>query len=199
MGENVLDLEIPVLLLAMPQVMDPFFNRSVVLLIHHNEEGSFGFIVNRPTEIQLADILQGMEMPWNGAAEALAFFGGPVQSQLGTVMFGHRDESELELPDPEALTEVSPGICITQQLGDLGQLAATPPSRFRLLLGYAGWGAGQLVTEIVRNDWLTAPVEDKFLFAEDPELVWEKVLDSVGVDPAGLPAWTPDGGEEPTN
>jgi putative transcriptional regulator len=183
----------------MPQVMDPFFNRSVVLLLHHNDEGGFGFIVNRPTEIHLADILQGMEIPWQGAADSLAFFGGPVQSQLGTVMF---DQSELEIVDSEpheGLAKVCPGVVITQQLEDLGRLAASPPSRFRLLLGYAGWGAGQLVSEIVRNDWLMAPVRDEFLFAEEPETIWERALESVDVDPASLPSWTPDGGEEPTN
>jgi putative transcriptional regulator len=194
-----IDFEVPILLLAMPQVMDPFFNKSVVLLLHHNDEGGFGFIVNRPTEIHLADILQGMEISWQGAADSLAFFGGPVQSQLGTVMF---DQTGLEIVDfepDEGLAKVCPGVVITQQLEDLGRLAATPPSRFRLLLGYAGWGAGQLVSEIVRNDWLMAPVRDEFLFAEDPDTVWESALESVGIDPASLPSWTPNGGQEPTN
>ena len=186
MAENVLDLEIPVLLLAMPQVMDSFFSRSVVLLIHHIEEGSFGFIVNRPTEIQLADILQGMEMPWNGASGAMAFFGGPVQSQLGTVMFGHPDERKLEMQDPEGLTEVSPGICITQQLGDLGQLAATPPSRGRLRVGDAGWGAGQLALELSANAWLHAPATTSILFETPFEQRWEEAAALLGIDLATM-------------
>ena len=60
------DLTTPVLLLAMPQVVDPFFHKSVVLLLHHEEEGSFGFIVNRPTGIRLQEILEGMEVNWQG-------------------------------------------------------------------------------------------------------------------------------------
>ena len=80
-------LTTPVLLVAMPQVLDPFFQRSVVLLIHHEDEGSFGFIINRTTGIRLAEILQGMEVEWQGDGEAVAHFGGPVQPQLGTVLF----------------------------------------------------------------------------------------------------------------
>ena len=193
------EFEIPILLLAMPQVMDPFFNRSVILLLHHNEEGSFGFIVNRPTESHLSDILEGMEIEWQGDRETLAFFGGPVQSELGTIMFRQSDEDETEFDTEGGLSNLCPGVVITQQIEDLGRLAATPPNDLRLLLGYAGWGAGQLVAEIVRNDWLMAPVRTEFLFADDPESVWDRALRSVGVDPASLPSWTPDGGEEPAN
>ena len=81
------DLSAPVLLLAMPQVLDPFFHHSVVLLLHHEDQGSFGFIVNRPTGIKVREILQGMDVGWNGGEAAVAYFGGPVQPQLGTVLF----------------------------------------------------------------------------------------------------------------
>ena len=77
----------PVLLIAMPQVLDPFFHTGVVLLLAHEEEGSFGFILNRPTGIRVAEILRGMEIAWKGEAGALAYFGGPVQPQLGTVLW----------------------------------------------------------------------------------------------------------------
>ena len=67
------ELSPPVFLLAMPQVQDPFFHRSVVLLLGHTEEGSFGFVVNRPTGLQLTEILQGMELEWRGDPEAEAY------------------------------------------------------------------------------------------------------------------------------
>lgn len=191
--EDTSDLTTPMLLLAMPQVQDPFFHKSVVLLLHHEEEGSFGFIVNRPTGIRLNEILKGMEVDWQGAQEVVAHFGGPVQPQLGTVLFS---------PGPvetEAATEVLPGVSITQHIGDLARLAETPPSDFRLFLGYAGWGSGQLIEEILRNDWLTAPVRNDLIFAPDPEEVWSDALRSVGVDPATLPSWTKPAGEEPSN
>src|SRR5215203_5454482 len=81
------DLITPVLLMAMPQVLDPFFHRSVVLLLHHEDEGSFGFILNRPTGIKVSEILKGMDVGWEGREGVVAYFGGPVQPQLGTVLF----------------------------------------------------------------------------------------------------------------
>src|ERR1700730_5906952 len=93
MAATASDLVTPVLLVAMPQVLDPFFHKSVVLLIHHQDEGSFGFIVNRPTGIKVTEILHGLAVGWRGREAALAYFGGPVQPQLGTVLFeaGPRD------------------------------------------------------------------------------------------------------------
>ena len=199
MTDSAPDLQAPVLLLAMPQVLDPFFHHAVVLLLHHTEEGSFGFVVNRPTELRLHDILAGMEISWHGVEGALAYFGGPVQSQMGTVMFSLSVGEQFKLDSLEGLTEVAPGILSSQQSDDLGRLAARPPLCLRLFLGYAGWGAGQLVDEIVRNDWLTAPVTNELLFSDQPEIVWEKALRSVGVDPSTLPAWTTSAEEEEAN
>lgn len=186
-------LTTPVLLVAMPQVLDPFFQRSVVLLVHHEDEGSFGFIINRTTGIRLAEILRGMEVEWHGDDGAVAHFGGPVQPQLGTVLFAPEEV------ETEASTEVLSGVALTQHIGDLVRLAETPPDHFRLFLGYAGWGSGQLLDEILRNDWLTAPARTDLIFASDPDEVWSAALESVGVDPAALPSWTPERGGETTN
>ena len=182
-------IETPLLLAAMPQVHDPFFHQSVVLLVHHNdEEGSFGLIVNRPTELKIADILEGMKIGWGGSPDALAYFGGPVQPQLGTVIYGGDDRTE----KLSAASEVFPGIGTTQHYRDLELLAHRPPARIRLVLGYAGWGEEQLLGEILRNDWVTAPVKADLIFPTEPETAWETTLRSVGLDPASLPSWTPD-------
>jgi len=181
-----LSLAAPVLLLAMPQVLDPFFRRSVVLLVRHEEEGSLGFIVNRPTGIKVND--------------TVAFFGGPVEPHLGTVLFGPPPHGEAGGFAAEAASELLAGVSLTQHIGDLSRLAEVPPEQFRLILGYAGWGAGQLIEEILRNDWLTAPATGDLIFAADPDQVWAAALRSVGVDPAALPAWTPSAnGEETAN
>jgi putative transcriptional regulator len=197
-------LETPVLLIAMPQVQDSFFRKSVVLLIHHEEEGSVGLIVNRPTGIPTREILSNMEIPWQGGEAAMTHFGGPVQPQIGTVLFappetGGNGFATAPLPDLEAATPIAPGISLTQHIGDLGKLAAQPPERFRLLLGYAGWGEGQLIEEILRNDWLTAPVSVDLVFADDPEDAWTGALASVGVDASTLPSWTAGSGPEGAN
>lgn len=187
-------LEAPVLLLAMPQVLDPYFHRSVVLLIHHDDEGSFGFIINRPTGIRVAEILGGMEIPWAGDPAEITFFGGPVQPQLGSVLCAGAPP---ELPEDEFTgVEIAPGVTVTQHVGDLQALAAQAPKDFRLVLGYAGWGEGQLIEEIQRNDWLTAPPSREVIFRTGPEQAWEAALRSVGVDPAALPTWSPAGGSD---
>jgi putative transcriptional regulator len=187
------DLTAPVLLLAMPQVLDPTFSRSVVLLIHHEDGGSLGFILNRPSAIRVGEILKQMDVPWSGRQESVAYFGGPVQQEIGTVLFA----PVLADAGPEdTATEVLPGVALTQHIGDLARLAEAPPEEFRLILGYAGWGEGQLMAEILRNDWLTAPASRELVFAADPEEVWSAALRSVGVDPAALPSWVPAGASE---
>jgi putative transcriptional regulator len=191
------DLETPVLLIAMPQVQDPFFHKSVVLLIHHSEEGSVGLIVNRPTELEVREILAGMELPWHGDEAAPTWFGGPVQPQIGSVLYAPAaDDGDSGI---EAALAVAAGVSVTQHVGDLGRLAGAPPERFRLLLGYAGWGEGQLLEEILRNDWLTAPVDADLVFAASPEEAWTGALRSVGVNPASLPSWTAAGGDGSAN
>ncbi|MBV8202438.1 MAG: YqgE/AlgH family protein [Acidobacteria bacterium] len=215
MPEAPATLSTPLLLLAMPQVLDPFFHRTVVLLIRHEDEGSLGFIVNRPTGIKVTEILKGMEVDWRGREDTVAYFGGPVQPNLGTVLFGPQSGAAGASPaaaaaataggggadfEGSAASEVLAGVSLTQHVGDLSRLAEAPPERFRLFLGYAGWGAGQLIEEILRNDWLTAPARGDLIFAPDPERLWSAALESVGVDPATLPSWTPGGnGEETAN
>jgi putative transcriptional regulator len=191
------DLVAPVLLLAMPQVNDPFFRKSVVLLLVHEEQGSFGFVVNRDTELKVAEILRDLELEWGGDDEALAGFGGPVQPHVGTVLFAPGPDEAV--PELESASEVAAGIHLTQHLTELAEIAIRPPARFRLLLGHAGWGEGQLVAEILRNDWLIAPVDNGLVFGSGVEAVWEAALRSVGVDPETLPAWTGSEDEGPAN
>lgn len=189
-------LEPPLLLLAMPQVMDPFFHKSVVLLIHHEDDGSVGFIVNRPTGVSVAEVLEGLDIEWTGDAELLAYFGGPVEPQLGTVLFA-ADDADLPAPGEAATTSrVLPGMALTQHIGDLAGLASTPPPDLRLVLGYAGWGDGQLEQELLRNDWMIAPASVRLLFDGDPATLWARAFASIGVDTDALPAWTPRTGDE---
>ncbi|RMH16490.1 MAG: YqgE/AlgH family protein [Acidobacteria bacterium] len=192
-GAEATQLETPLLLLAMPQVHDRYFQKSVVLLVHHQEEGSLGFVVNRPTRFRVADVLGGLNLTWRGDPELLAYLGGPVQPELGTVIYDCEGR-----PDELAGGIVCPGVAMTQHLRELEALATAPPAALRLFLGYAGWGEGQLVQEIQRHDWLTAPVRNDLIFGPDPEAIWTQALASVGIDPASLPLWTPDGGDAST-
>ncbi|HEY0787259.1 MAG TPA: YqgE/AlgH family protein, partial [Thermoanaerobaculia bacterium] len=83
-------LETPLFLIAMKQVVDPFFHRSVVLLLEHDDEGSLGLIVNRPTDVPMVQLLGGLGVGWGGAPDAASWFGGPVQPGVGTILYAGR-------------------------------------------------------------------------------------------------------------
>jgi putative transcriptional regulator len=183
----------------MPQVLDPFFHKSVVLLIRHQEEGSFGLIINRPTDLALSEILNGLDIPWQGSPEGKAFCGGPVQPQLGTVIYrldagGDKTDGDDEAHREEAVegehTIISPGVAMSQHVGDLAKLSSGGEDCYRLLLGYAQWESGQLAEEILRNDWLTAPVDTGLIFGNAPDDAWESALSSMGIQAGRLPRWT---------
>lgn len=205
------ELKTPLFLLAMPQILDPYFRHSVVLLVHHDAvEGSLGFIVNRPTELKLKDILEDLEIPWQSEDSPFAFFGGPVRPEIGTLLFLDRDQPDLKRPfrewepggadaeDVDPLDrQICPGVSASQNVSDLEKLEARPDGTFRLYLGYAGWGEGQLEHEILRNDWLIAPVSTDLIFSGSPDEAWRSALFSVGVNPDQLPMWTHHGDSEP--
>ena len=190
--KSSIQLDAPLMLIATPQVLDPFFNKSVVLLLHHDDEGSFGFNINRPTTVSVAEILEGLEIEWGGDPDSHAFLGGPVQPQLGTVLFCDDKARPHTAAAEETTTCLLPGVAMTQHLGDLSRLALDPPGSLRLYLGYAGWGAGQLMEELLRNDWIVGPVVRELLFTSDYASVWALALEAAGVDPSTLPSWTPD-------
>lgn len=182
------DLVAPVLLVALPQVHDPYFRKSVVLLLAHEEQGSFGFIVNARTEVTMRELMEDLELTWGGDPDHRVHFGGPVESHVGTVLFSPSPGEDLS--DLSSSSEVLPGIHLTQDRDELSRLAEHPPQRFRLLLGYAGWGSGQLLQELLRNDWLIAPPDPELVFGEDQERTWQRAVRSVGVEPDQLPVWT---------
>ena len=180
-------LETPLLLLAMPQVHDPCFHRSVVLLVRHEDEGSLGFIVNRPTDLKIAEILDDLKVDWAGDEEASAYFGGPVNPELGTLVYLERDQDDADV--------LAAGIAASDSIDDLERLSDLPEDSFRLFLGYAGWGEGQLEQELLRNDWLIVPVQRGLIFNDSPDSVWRNAFESVGVNPDLLASYNHDGSD----
>ncbi len=183
------DLETPSLLIAMPQVLDPFFARAVVLLAAHEEGGeggSLGFVVNRPSQLKVDEVLRELDIEWLGGSQAPAFVGGPVQPEVGTVLLSLDGLTGVEA---DGITRIAPGVGATQNILALRTLARRAPERMRLLLGHAGWAPGQLMQELTRSDWLTAPVEASIVFSPDPVDAWSAALASLGIDPGALPSW----------
>jgi putative transcriptional regulator len=173
----------PTLLLAMPQLRDRNFARSVVLLCEHGTDGAIGFVVNRPTDVRAADAVS-LDPPARGDSGLVLWTGGPVEPQRGFLLLG-------DDPGVEDSQVVSDGFHLTSSLAVLRRLIETEPGelarqRCRLLLGYAGWGPGQLDSELAASAWLTAPVDAALVFETPAEEMWERAIRSLGVDPMAL-------------
>lgn len=179
-------LDTPLLLVAMPQVHDGFFDHSVVLLMQHSAEGSLGMIVNKPSELPLAEVVRPLGFEWSGPADALVWFGGPVASNLGSVLL--REEHVPGDSDAKALP-IAPGLRMIQDVEILRSLSADPPESMRLFLGYAGWEGGQLEQEIERSDWLIAPFDVDLILSVEAESAWQLALRSINVRPEALPSF----------
>jgi putative transcriptional regulator len=172
----------PALLVAMPQLLDPNFKRSVVLLVHHDGDGTFGLVLTRESEIEVDDLCSSLGIEWQGSDALRVSWGGPVQPNTGWVLFGDAGEPD----ESEDTTEVADGVHFAGSLATLRRVAETPPERLRLFLGYAGWGPGQLESELAQGAWLVAPVSTELVFGVRPDHLWVQVLRELGVDPTTL-------------
>ena len=170
------------LLIAMPAMRDARFARTVIYLCAHNAEGAMGLVINRlASAISFPDLLEqlGIQAP-NLEREIRVHFGGPVESGRGFVLHSgeYRHESTLQVADEMALTAT---IDILQDIAN-----GRGPRRSLLALGYAGWGPGQLDSEIQANGWLHVGADDALVFDEDLDTKWERALAKLGADPSLL-------------
>jgi putative transcriptional regulator len=163
----------------MPQLGDPHFHRSVVLMIEHGESGSMGLVVNRGAPLTLGELARGQSLKI--APERMpqaVFVGGPVEPHRGFIL--HDDETILEKHT------VLPGLHLSVTLDALGALLERPQVHVRFCLGYAGWGPRQLESEMAAGSWLFAEVSASALLEGNPAQLWEETLRAMGVDPAML-------------
>jgi len=168
------------LLLAMPTLKDPNFADGVVLLCHHDREGSMGLLINRPQDITVGAVLEDMRLKSGKLADRPTFEGGPVEPFRGFVLHDGRQIYESTL-------KVTPEIHLTTSRDVLEELArGGGPEHFMLVLGYAGWGSGQLEDEINRNDWLIVPSSSHLVFRCPPEQRWIAGAQAVGITKAQL-------------
>jgi putative transcriptional regulator len=167
----------PGILIAVPQMDDPNFHRSVVLLVEHNESGAMGIVFNRPSEIELTDIGRehGMEVE---SSAGVAFIGGPVQRERGFLVHRRTDVGDSVRLHDQVFLSVSTDALKALLSGD--------PAAYRLCLGYAGWGPGQLEREMVAGGWLNSSISPKRIFDTPVEKIWDAVIRDLGIDPAFL-------------
>jgi putative transcriptional regulator len=163
----------------MPQLGDPNFHRSVVLMIEHGDGGSMGLVVNRGAPLTLGELARGQSMKIaSGRMQDPVFIGGPVESHRGFIL--HNDESVAEKHP------VMPGLYLSVTLDSLGPLLESSVSHVRFCLGYAGWGPKQLEAEMAAGSWLFAEATAKAILEGNPSQLWEETLRGMGVDPAML-------------
>jgi putative transcriptional regulator len=169
----------PTLLVSMPQLTDPNFAKTVVLLCEHGPEGALGLVVNRPSEVMAAEAVH-MDPPLEQPNDLPLLIGGPVEPQRGWILTAHAPEVEHKALGNGLFLTASPTLLREA-------LESKPaPRRTLVLAGYAGWDAGQLDEELAESAWLIAPLELDLIFEIPPAIVWEMAIRRMGADPHTL-------------
>ena len=165
-------------LIAMPELADLNFARTVTYICEHTDEGAMGVVINRPADIPLKEVLIHLDLETDDEtiAEFPVYAGGPVQPDRGFVL--HEP-----LGDWDATLKVTEQIGITASRDILAAITkGEGPERKLITLGYAGWGAGQLETEMVNNAWLSGPADQAIVFELPPDKRWRSAAALMGVD-----------------
>ena len=171
------------LLIAMPDMGDPRFDRSVILICSHSPEGAMGLIVNKCVEeVKFSELLEQLEVPvGQEVQETPVHFGGPVETGRGFVLHSEDFESDM------SSMKVPGGYRVTATLDVLEALAAgSGPANSLMALGYAGWGPGQLEDELQQGGWLTSDASIDLVFSPDNGGKWEAALAKMGISPLHL-------------
>ena len=176
----------------MPQLNDPFFGRAVVLMIEHDENGSFGLIINQESDLSVDQLLSALELEWSGESDKSVWSGGPVMPSSGWVLHQKIDGLEVESARLEEALErgttlaVTDELCLSSSVTSLAAIAEARPAASKFLLGYSGWAAGQLAQEMARGSWLHADISTSLVFDTPADEVWAAALKSIGVDPEAI-------------
>ena len=169
-------------LIAMPNMADPYFSKSLTYICEHNEQGALGIVINRPIDLTLSTLLDQIDISLTHAeiGDMPVHFGGPVQMDRGFVL--HRPlgdwQSTLQVNDEMGLTTSKD---ILQAVAD-----GTGPSQFFLTLGYAGWSPGQLEHELSLNAWLSVAADTSLIFDMPIEARFEAAMHLLGIDAINL-------------
>jgi putative transcriptional regulator len=160
------------LLIASPAMGDPRFDHTVILMVRHNQEGALGIVINRPIGSRpLAALLHALGENESPATENVTVYrGGPVEAERGFVIHSaeyHRTET----------LDIDGRVAMTASVDVLRDIASkSGPLKSLIAFGYAGWGPGQLETELARNAWFTAPEDPALVFDDDRDQVWEHAM-----------------------
>ena len=161
------------LLVATPEMGDPRFRETVILMVRHSKDGAMGLVINRPAgEQRLSRILEDLGDEGAGVAGSVpVYLGGPVQPELGFVL--HTTDYRRA-----GIIDVNGTVAVTATKEIIRDIAAgNGPKKYMLIFGYAGWAGGQLEGELARNSWYTAPFDLSLIFDMDRDRVWERAVE----------------------
>lgn len=163
-------------LIAMPALKDSFFQHSITYICSHDGSGAMGLIINNPTELNLDEVLEQLDIEGNHGHDCPVFLGGPIHQDHGFIL--HRDRGSWS-----STLAVTNDIYVSTSKDILTALAqGTGPNHFKVALGYAGWDAGQLEQELLENSWLTVDASDEVLFNTPQSNIYKAALKLLGVD-----------------
>jgi putative transcriptional regulator len=168
------------LLIASPRLVDPNFARSVIVMVQHNDEGALGLIVNRPLPTSVKEVCQkALDLPCE--VDGVLHQGGPCE---GPLMVVHTNETQSDI-------EVFPGVYFTTEREKIEWLMKHNDGAIKFFVGYAGWAAGQLESEIESESWLIAPADARLVLDGSKDEQWTRLMTQLTlgkwIDPERIP------------
>lgn len=166
----------PGILIAAPELNDPNFHRSVILMVEHDEKGAFGLVINRPMETTVTELLSPLKIQYTGSSDKRAFLGGPVGQNH--ICFLHSSKYGWD-----ATINVTDSINLSFSLEGLRELSEAAEEDFYVFVGSSGWGPSQLEAEMSKGTWFSHDITPELLFDTLPDRMWEQAFRSMGIDP----------------
>ncbi len=176
-------------LIAMPNMADPYFSRTLTYVCEHNDQGALGIVVNRPIDMTLQALFERLSLSMKDTARADApiYFGGPVQTDRGFVLHEPAGDWQATLKVTAGKGGACSAIGLTTSKDILEAVGrGEGPAKMLVSLGYAGWSAGQIEHELSQNAWLTVEAKDAILFDLPPDERLPAAMDLLGLDYARL-------------
>ncbi len=164
-------------IVAMPSMTDPYFERTVILICQHNDDGALGVVVNQTTDLKLKDLYEHLELEHNDAPEVSqpVHYGGPCHPHRG--FFLHDSGEEWVSIQVGSILGLTPARDILEAISQ-----NTGPQKCMPLLGFAGWASGQLESEIRNNVWLSTPADNSIIFDTPLDKRWDQAASLIGID-----------------
>ena len=164
-------------LVSTPQMPDPRFEEHVIYICAHNDEGAMGVAINQPNRaFSLAEILRGANLPIPQGELPAVYIGGPVELESAFILYlsDYKAQHRLDISETVSLTRE------TKVLEDIA--LGRGPKQYLFILGYTGWGPGQLENELMENGWLSVPANDEIIFNNPDEFKWKAAAMHYGID-----------------